>query len=84
MPPRDGEPLRLYISASYESIGAFFAQKNEEGKEQAIYYLSRVLQGPEKNYSPIEKMCLCLYFAAVKLRHYLLPRQTYVIAREPI
>lgn len=26
-------------------------------------------------------MCLCLYFTAVKLRHYLLSRETFVIAR---
>jgi len=80
MPPRDGEPLRLYISASEDSIGSFLAQKNEEGKEQAISYLSRLililLRGKRKNDTPTEKMCLCLYFTAVKLRHYLLPRQT--------
>lgn len=68
IPPRPGEPLRLYISSALnESLGAFWSQKNRDGNEQARSYLSRVLQGPEKNYSPVEKMCLCLYFAAVKV-----------------
>ena len=45
--------LRLYISsASNESLGAFLSQKNGDGNEQARYYLSRALQGPEKNDSP--------------------------------
>lgn len=43
-------------------------------KEQAIFYLSRLIKGQDKNDTNIEKMCLCLYFTAVKLRHYLLPR----------
>lgn len=33
------------------------------------------------NYSPIEKMCLSLYFAATKLRHYFLSTTVLVIAR---
>lgn len=36
MPPKDGEPLILYISASEDSILSFLAQKNEEGKERFI------------------------------------------------
>lgn len=71
MPPRDGEPLRLYISASEDSILSFLTQKNEEGKD-----FLRLIKGQEINDTPIEKMCLCLSFTAVKLRHYLLPRQT--------
>lgn len=47
-----------------------------------MYYLSRVLQGPEVRYTVIEKMCLYLSFAATKLRHCLLPRQTFVIAKD--
>lgn len=33
------------------------------------------------NYSPIEKMCLSLYFAATELRHYFLSTTVLVIAR---
>ena len=45
------------------------AQENEKGKERAFYYLSQTLNGAELNYSPIEKMCLALFFAIDKLEH---------------
>ena len=35
-----GKPLVLYIVAQEQSLGAFLAQKNEEKKEKALYYLS--------------------------------------------
>ena len=47
------------------------AQENEKGKEKALYYLSRTLNGAELNYSPIEKMCLALFFTIDKLEHYM-------------
>ncbi|XP_070681695.1 uncharacterized protein [Malus domestica] len=43
VPPQRGNPLKLYISASEKSIGSLLAQNNEGGKEQAVYYLSRIL-----------------------------------------
>ncbi|XP_059668842.1 uncharacterized protein LOC132313924 [Cornus florida] len=43
MPPIKKRPLRLYLSAANESIRTLLAQNNEWGKEQSIYYLSRVL-----------------------------------------
>jgi len=45
------------------SLGALLAKKNDEGHEQAIYYLSRTLIGAESWYNPIEKKCLALVFA---------------------
>ncbi|XP_059627205.1 uncharacterized protein LOC132269996 [Cornus florida] len=79
MPPRKKQPLKLYISAADESIGSLLAQDNEVGKEQAVYYLSRILTPVERRYTPIEKMCLALYFAAHKLRIYMLLVLVYVI-----
>ena len=64
MPLRKGKDLKLYISASVESIGSMLVQDNELGKEQAMYYLSRVLTPIEQKYSPIKKLCLSLYFAS--------------------
>ncbi|XP_050157474.1 uncharacterized protein LOC126631371 [Malus sylvestris] len=43
VPPQRGKPLKLYISASEKSIGSLLVQNNEGGKEQAVYYLSRIL-----------------------------------------
>ncbi|GKV49781.1 hypothetical protein SLEP1_g56513 [Rubroshorea leprosula] len=42
-----GRPLILYIAAQEYSLGALLAQVNEEGKENALYYLSRTLVGAE-------------------------------------
>ena len=80
MPPKDDRPMKLYISAAETSIGVLLAQDNDERKEQAVFYLSRFLNSAECNYSFVEKLCLALYFAAMKLRYYLLPREVYVIS----
>ena len=69
--PIPGKPLVLYIVAQEKSLGAFMAQENKEGKERALYYLSRTFNGVKLNYSPIEKMCLALFFAIDKLEHYM-------------
>ena len=79
--PREGVSLRLYISAANESIGCLLAQNNTSGHEQAIYYLSKILVPTEVKYSFIEKLCLTLYFACTKLRHYLLKHRVYVISQ---
>ena len=70
--PKEGKPLILYIVAQDSSLGALLAQANDDGKEQALYYLSRRLVGTEYYYSPIEKSCLAVVFATKKLCHYLL------------
>ncbi|CAL8168697.1 unnamed protein product [Prunus armeniaca] len=72
-PPKRGRPLKLYVSASKVSIGSLLVQDNKEGKEQAVYYLSRTLTEVDRKYSAIERLCLALYFTAMKLRHYMLP-----------
>ncbi|XP_060968195.1 uncharacterized protein LOC133035834 [Cannabis sativa] len=51
-----GKPLILYITSLDRSLGAMLAQNNEEGKEVALYYLSKTLVGAEQNYPPIEKV----------------------------
>ncbi|XP_020082158.1 uncharacterized protein LOC109705785 [Ananas comosus] len=79
--PIHGKPLILYTAALDGSLGALLAQNNEEGKEQALYYLSRMLVGAENSYSPIEKHCLALIFAVKKLRHYMLEHKIYLVSR---
>ncbi|XP_059639120.1 uncharacterized protein LOC132281437 [Cornus florida] len=81
MPPRKKWPLKLYLSAAEESIGNMLAQDNEHGKEQAVYYLSRVLTDVECRYSSIEKLCLSLYYSAMKLRVYMRPVDVYILCQ---
>ncbi|XP_071904292.1 uncharacterized protein [Coffea arabica] len=68
--PIPGKSLILYISAQERSVGALLAQENDEGKENVLYYLSRMMTSNELNYSPIEKLCLALIFVIQKLKHY--------------
>jgi len=80
-PPTPGapiprKPLILYIAAQEKYLELLCVQKNEEGKEIVLYYLSRTLVGAELRYSPIQKICLSLIFAIQKLRHYI---QAYTI-----
>ena len=81
MPPIQGHPLKLYLSTVNESIGCLLAQNNSKGHEQVIYYLSRVLNPAETRYFPIEKLCLALYFACTKLRHYMIKSQVYELSQ---
>jgi len=77
--PTSGKPFLLDVKAMDHSLGALLAQKNNDGYEQAIYYLSRTLIGAESWYNPIEKEYLALVFAIQKTRHYLVGQTIYVI-----
>ena len=63
------------------SLGSQIAQKNNEGFERAIYYLSRILIWAEYHYNPVEKECLELIFAIQKMRYYLVGQTIHVISR---
>jgi hypothetical protein len=73
-----GIPFRLYIIAEDAVIDVVLMQVTE-GKEDIITYLSRCLIDAETTYSFIEKLCLSLFYACSKLRHYLLS-STCVVA----
>lgn len=81
IPPDPIRPLLLYISATSTTLGVLLAQHNAEGKECAVYYISRTLVGYELNYTPIEQACLAIILAATKLRHYLLTHKVQLIAK---
>ncbi|XP_019252812.1 PREDICTED: uncharacterized protein LOC109231618 [Nicotiana attenuata] len=77
-----GKPLILYISAQERSVGALLAQGNNEGKENALYYLTRMVTPNELKYSPIEKLCLALVFSIQKLKHYFQAHVVRLVSRE--
>nr|GEV43915.1 reverse transcriptase domain-containing protein [Tanacetum cinerariifolium] len=65
--PKTKEELIIYLSATYGAVSAVLM--TERGTVQTpIYFISRALQGPELNYSPMEKLVLSLVFAAKRLR----------------
>ncbi|GJV98245.1 reverse transcriptase domain-containing protein [Tanacetum coccineum] len=65
--PKPKEELIVYLAASYGAISAVLMTKRET-VQTPVYFVSRALQGPELNYSPMEKLVLSLVFAAKRLR----------------
>nr|GEV36573.1 reverse transcriptase domain-containing protein [Tanacetum cinerariifolium] len=81
--PKPQEELIMYLSATYGVISAVLM--TERGTAQTpIYFISRALQGPELNYSPMEKQVLSLVFTAKRLRRYFQAHPITVITDQPI
>ena len=80
-PPTSGKPLELYLVANGEAVGALIAQENQQGADQPIYYVSRILKDAETRYSRAEKACLSLIYAAQRLRHYFLAHTVYLMTK---
>jgi len=58
-----GIPLRLYFTVIDRAISLVIVQKQDR-VQKPIYFVSKVLQGPEARYQAIEKAVLALVFAA--------------------
>ncbi|GJR52656.1 reverse transcriptase domain-containing protein [Tanacetum coccineum] len=81
--PKPKEELIMYLSASYGAISAVLM--TERGTVQTpVYFVSCALQGPELNYTLMEKLVLSLVFAAKRLRRYFQARPIAVITDQPI
>ena len=83
VPPQQGKPFKLYISADDKTIGSALMQEFE-GKERVVFYLSRIPLDLEIRYFPTKKLCLCLYFSCTKLRHYLLSIECTVVSKADV
>jgi hypothetical protein len=81
--PRAGRGFRLYIAVQEHVIGAALTQ-SDEGKEFVVAYLRRRLLDTKTRYTPIEKLCLSLYYACTKLRYYLLTSSCTIICQHNI
>nr|GEX46597.1 reverse transcriptase domain-containing protein [Tanacetum cinerariifolium] len=69
--PKPKEELIVYLFASYGAISVVLM--TERGMVQTpVYFVSRALQGPKLNYTPMEKLVLSLVFAAKRLRSVIL------------
>ena len=79
-PPNYSREFFIYVVASMETIGMVLVQEDEELHEHVIYYLSWNLIDAEICYSHVEKPVLAIVHAVQRLRHYILLRQTLVVA----
>ncbi|GJW28902.1 reverse transcriptase domain-containing protein [Tanacetum coccineum] len=57
--PKEKEELIMYLAAAKEAISTVLMPERD-GKQTPIYFVSRALQGPEVNYTLMEKLILTL------------------------
>ncbi|XP_074351657.1 uncharacterized protein LOC141690785 [Apium graveolens] len=78
-----GEPLYLYLSAGAQAVGASLIRE-ENGKQQPVYYVSQVLKDAEKRYPRLEKFAFALVTTSRKLRNYFQGREIKVVRNQPL
>lgn len=69
--PITNQPFILTTDASDYAIGATLSQRDEEGYERVIAFISRTLKGAEKNYFTTEKELLAIIWALKKFISYI-------------
>ncbi|RWS00805.1 protease: reverse transcriptase: ribonuclease H: integrase-like protein, partial [Dinothrombium tinctorium] len=67
---KPGSLTKLRTDASGYGLGAVLLQDQGEGYKP-VYYLSRLMNSHERNYSISEKECLAIVWATEKLKHFL-------------
>ena len=67
--PDPNKQFELYVDASTYALGGVLAQRDEAGKAHAVFYLSKALTEPERNYSIADKEFLAIIHALKKVRH---------------
>ena len=61
----------LDTDASFDTIGAVLAQKDDQGKERVVAYGSRSMNSHEKGYCVTRKELLAMYYFCNHFRHFL-------------
>nr|GEX43440.1 reverse transcriptase domain-containing protein [Tanacetum cinerariifolium] len=81
--PKEKEELIIYLAAAKGAISAVLMTERD-GKQVPIYFVSRALQGPEVNYTLMEKLILALVSASKRLKRYFKAHTIVVITDQPI
>ncbi|GJZ18291.1 reverse transcriptase domain-containing protein [Tanacetum coccineum] len=81
--PMEKEELIVYLAAAKEVVTAVLMMERE-AKQMPIYFFSRVLQGPEINYTPMENLVLALVHASKRIKRYFQAHTIIVITDQPI
>ena len=69
---------------SYREGDQFSSAARARAGEKPIYFVSKVLQGPEVRYQALEKATLAIVFSARRLRHYFQSFTVIVMTDLPI
>ena len=70
--PTSGQPLFLYLTILPESMECVLGQKDQEGRERAMYYLSKKSTNGEQKYLEVERTCSALVWMIHRLKQYTL------------
>ncbi|GJV07223.1 reverse transcriptase domain-containing protein [Tanacetum coccineum] len=77
------EELIIYLAAAKEAVSAVLMTE-KEARQIPIYFVSRVLRGPEINYTSMEKLVLALVHASKRLKKYFQAYPIIVVTDQPI
>jgi hypothetical protein len=69
--PKIGNAFKMYVATQEQVIGDVLLQE-EDDKEFPVAYVSRHLLDAETRYVFVKKLCLSLYYACSKFRHYII------------
>ena len=72
----------MYLSMSEHAVSAVLLR--DQGVQQPIYYISKILVDAEMRYLPLEKLVLALVHATRKLPHYFQAHTIYVLTEYPL
>ena len=80
-----GKEQVLACDASSRGIGAVLAQRDADGAERPVGYVSRTLSSAEQKYSQLEREALAIVFAVEKFNQYLMGNKfTLVTDHNPL
>jgi hypothetical protein len=88
-PPRDGEPLQLFVAATTQVVSAVIVvERTEEGHtlpvQRPVYYISEVLFDTKMRYPQVQKLLYAVVLARRKLRHYFEAHPVTVVSSFPL
>jgi hypothetical protein len=74
-PPRDGEPLYLYVTVTTQVVSVVIVvERTEDGHallvQRSVYYISEVLSETKARDPQVQKLLYAVVLARCKLRHY--------------
>jgi len=81
--PLPGTPIRFYFAVTDRAINSILVLEQDQ-VQKPIYFVSKVMQGPEVRYQAIEKAALAIVFATQRLRHYFQSFTVIVMNNIPI